>query len=63
MAGGGITGAIRGTCVISAASAEPAASQNCPFSALLPHIRQSIQRIVLAECQVPILGCGMGINR
>jgi hypothetical protein len=45
------TGAIRCTCAISAASAGLPATQNCQFSALLPHSRQSFRREICKFCK------------
>ncbi|MBI1276639.1 MAG: hypothetical protein GC179_00785 [Anaerolineaceae bacterium] len=44
---GGLTRAIRCNCVISAASAEPAAGTKCRFSALLSQIRLPFQRKIV----------------
>jgi hypothetical protein len=47
--GGGTFPQIRRSCVISATPAEPAATQKCQFSALLPQIRRSFRRI---KCKI-----------
>ncbi len=49
---GGYTRTIRCTCVISAASAGPPASQNCQFSGIEGAIRQSFQRKYCKICKI-----------
>src|SRR5689334_18755749 len=50
--GGGILPHNRRICAISADSAEPAATQKCRFSGLLPYIRQSFRRKICTMCEL-----------